>query len=70
MWEDVLQLDKQCREHFITGQEFPELADHEFRMGGVSHLRGTYIVGRRDPDIHTLVFSVGGQGKVNPFVSR
>lgn len=65
MWEDVLQLDKTCREHFITGQEFPELADHDFRMGGVSELRGTYVVGRRDPDIHTLVFAVGGQGKVS-----
>ncbi|MEX1057732.1 MAG: cupin domain-containing protein, partial [Natronospirillum sp.] len=63
MWEDVLQLDKACREKFITEQDFPELAEHGLRMGGASVLQGEYVVGRRDPDIHTLVFGVSGQGK-------
>lgn len=64
MWEDIFNIDERCREKFLTEQEFPEFAQHHWRMAGVSWLRGTYVVGRKLPDVHTLVFTVDGQGKL------
>lgn len=64
MWEDILDIDERCREKFLTEQDFPELGQHDWRMAGVSWLRGTYVVGRKQPDVHTLVFTVEGQGRL------
>lgn len=63
-FQDILILGPECRERFLITEEIPELRDHDMHMGGVSWLRGHYHVGRKDPDIHTLLFTLGGGGQV------
>ena len=63
-FQDILILGPECRERFLITEEIPELRDHDMHMGGVSWLRGRYHVGRKDPNIHTLLFTLGGGGQV------
>lgn len=63
-FQDVLHLGPECRERFLITEEVPEMLDHGIHMGGISWLRGSYQVGRKDPDIHTLLFTMGGRGRL------
>lgn len=50
-FQDVLILGPECRERFLITEEIPEFLEHDIHMGGVSWLRGSYHVGRKDPDL-------------------
>lgn len=64
-FQDILILGPECRERFLITEEVPELLDHGLHMGGISWLKGRYHVGRKNPDIHTLLFTLGGEGRLH-----
>ena len=63
-WEDIVELGPECHEWFLTQPDIPELSPQNIRMAGVSRLRQTYVVSRREPEHHTLLFSVRGEGRL------
>ncbi|WP_428243180.1 helix-turn-helix transcriptional regulator [Gynuella sp.] len=61
-FEEILTLGPECRESFLTQQDIPELKSQEIKIAGISRLKPPYVVARKDPDIHTLLFTVRGEG--------
>lgn len=64
-FEDVLHLGPECRERFLVTDEVPEFQEHGIHMGGISWLKGSYRVGRKKPDLHTLLMTLGGGGRLH-----
>lgn len=61
-WKDVLDIGPQCVERFVDPTRTPELKVADIQLAGVSRLQGAYRVGHVAADIHTVLFSVDGQG--------
>lgn len=63
-WEDLLELGPECHERFLSQDNVPELEALGIGFAGVSHLQGRYWVARRNPDYHTILFTIEGGGKL------
>ena len=63
-WVNEISLAPECQEQFITRDACPELALAEIVMAGVAQTRKRYIVARREPEQHTLLFTTAGQGRL------
>lgn len=61
-WKDVLDIGPQCVERFVDPMRTPELQAADIQLAGVSRLQGAYRVGHVAANIHTVLFSVDGQG--------
>jgi len=63
-WNDHVYLSPSCRERFLTVSDIPELATERFFMAGLAELQGGYLVERSGVDVHTLLFTTEGEGKL------
>lgn len=63
-WKDFVYLSSDCRERFLTVSDIPELETQQFFMAGLAELKGGYLVERDCVDVHTLLFTVEGEGKL------
>ena len=61
-WRDDVYLSDACKERFLTVSEIPEIANDGFYMSGLAELREGYVVERNNPGLHTLIFTVEGEG--------
>lgn len=64
LWEDLLELGPECHERFLNQENVPELEALGIGFAGVSHFKGQYWVARKQPDYHTVLFTVEGCGKL------
>ena len=64
-FQDLLVLGPECRERFLITEEVPEMQDYDLHLGGVSVLQGRYQVGQKTPDLHTLLFTTAGRGRLS-----
>ncbi|WP_416306917.1 helix-turn-helix transcriptional regulator [Neptunicella sp. SCSIO 80796] len=65
VWQNILELGPECHERFLVQDNVSLLASLEIGFAGISSLRGRYQVGRRNPDYHTLLFTIEGRGKLH-----
>lgn len=61
-WLDEVYLAKACKERFIVNSDIPELALEEISMAGLGDFSDGYFVERREPEIHTILFTLEGGG--------
>lgn len=61
-WQDEVYLADACMERFIVSSEIPELLVEEVSMAGLGEFSQGYSVERRDPEIHTILFTLDGGG--------
>lgn len=61
-WQDDVYLAEACKERFIVSSEIPELISEEISMAGLGEFSQGYSVERREPEIHTILFSLEGGG--------
>jgi AraC-like DNA-binding protein len=67
-WKDAVFLAPECRERFVTEQTAPTLSKYGIFMAGLAELWQAYIVERKGPEHHTLLFTLGGTGQLTtPF---
>jgi len=64
-WADILEIGAECNERFVERTKVPEMNELDITLCGVSHLSGTYSVGRSDPMCHTLLYAVDGTIEVH-----
>ena len=70
IWTDRTYLAQGCKERFLTQSDLPELQDQRFFMAGLSELKDGYEVERLGADVHTLLFTLGGEGQLTTSESR
>lgn len=70
VWRDFVYLSSECRERFLTVSDIPELITQQFFMAGLAELQGGYLVERDSVDVHTLLFTVEGEGKLTTATSE
>lgn len=63
--EDTITLGPDCHEVCLTQQDIPEITTHDLCMVGYCRLQPPYSVARRDPDHHTLLFTIRGEGRLH-----
>ncbi|WP_027695481.1 helix-turn-helix transcriptional regulator [Vibrio litoralis] len=61
-WQDDVYLAEACKERFIVSSEIPELSNEEISMAGLGEFSQGYSVERREPEIHTILFTLEGGG--------
>lgn len=62
-WKDSVYLADACRERFLTVTDIPELEKAGlFHVAGLSELYDGYQVERNGVDVHTLLFTLSGEG--------
>ncbi|WGV98334.1 AraC family transcriptional regulator [Vibrio sp. YMD68] len=61
-WQDQVYLSDKCRERFLGLSEVPEFEPIGFFMAGMAKLVDGYIVERERVDVHTLLFTLEGEG--------
>ncbi|WP_086981263.1 helix-turn-helix transcriptional regulator [Vibrio aphrogenes] len=61
-WQDEVYLASACKERFMVLSEIPELKHEEIAMAGLGDFREAYSVERREPEIHTILFTLEGGG--------
>ena len=61
-WKDKVILSDQCRERFLGISEIPEFKSMDFFLGGMADLVDGYIVERESVTVHTLLFTLKGEG--------
>ncbi len=54
-----------CREWFIPVAGNPALRLHGITLGGISDLRGDYVINRERTSFHALIFTIAGKGWVD-----
>lgn len=64
IWRDKTLLSPECRERFLTPTDLPELGAQEFEMAGLSELRDGYEIERVGENVHTLLFTLEGEGQL------
>ncbi|MFC1235409.1 helix-turn-helix transcriptional regulator [Vibrio sp. F74] len=69
-WKDFVYLSPECRERFLTVSDIPELSTQHFFMAGLAELKGGYLVERDSVDVHTLLFTIEGEGKLTTATSE
>lgn len=55
-----MYLAEACKERFIVSSEIPELMSEEISMAGLGEFSQGYSVERREPEIHTILFTLEG----------
>ncbi|WP_105901102.1 helix-turn-helix transcriptional regulator [Vibrio gangliei] len=63
-WQDEVYLAEACKERFIVKSEIPELVAEEISMAGLGDFSQGYAVERKEPEIHTLLFTLEGGGRL------
>lgn len=63
-WQDKIYLADSCKERFIVQSELSELGTEGITMAGLAELSDGYIVERKHPEIHTLLFTQEGGGRL------
>jgi len=63
-WYDELRIHEDCTELFINSEDIAELKPLGIPVAGLSTLRTDYLVARRCPEEHTLLFSYKGHGRL------
>lgn len=61
-WQDEVYLAEACKERFIVSSDIPELVIEEISMAGLGEFSQGYSVERREPEIHTILFTLEGGG--------
>ncbi|MGF1695988.1 AraC family transcriptional regulator [Vibrio lamellibrachiae] len=61
-WQDQVYLSEQCRERFLGLSEIPEFESMGFYMAGMADLVDGYIVERESVGVHTVLFTLKGEG--------
>ena len=61
-WRDHVYLSETCKERFLTVSEIPEIKHDGFYMAGLAELTEGYEVERNGVGVHTLLFTVSGEG--------
>jgi AraC-like DNA-binding protein len=61
-FKDRVSMHDSCRERFITQQQIAGLHEQEIHMAGLADMREQYLVERKGPSMHTLLFTVQGEG--------
>lgn len=64
IWTDKTLLSSECKERFLTPSDLPELKIQEFHMAGLSELKDGYEIERLTPNVHTLLFTLEGEGQL------
>lgn len=64
VWRDHTYLAPACKERFLTLSEIPELESEGFFMAGLSELKDGYEVERVGANVHTLIFTLDGEGQL------
>ncbi|MDG3085420.1 AraC family transcriptional regulator [Vibrio hannami] len=70
IWQDHTYLAPACKERFLTLSDIPELEAQQFFMAGLSELRDGYEVERLGADLHTLLFTLEGEGQLTTSNTR
>ncbi|WP_447064982.1 AraC family transcriptional regulator [Vibrio alginolyticus] len=63
-WKDFVHLSDQCKERYLTQASIPELSRYDIFMAGLAQLSTRYEVERRGEQIHTVLVTTEGQGKL------
>ncbi len=63
-WQDRLELGSLCHEQFIDISNTPEIASLGVLLSGISIMQGSFLLERINPDNHTLIYTVEGEGKL------
>ncbi|MBD1575932.1 MULTISPECIES: AraC family transcriptional regulator [Vibrio] len=63
-WQDQIYLADSCKERFVVQSEIAELGAEGITMAGLADLSDGYIVERKLPEIHTLLFTQAGGGRL------
>jgi AraC-like DNA-binding protein len=61
-WQDKLELGSLCHEQFVDILSFPEIARLGIQLSGISTMVDTFHLQRVDPDNHTVIYTLAGQG--------
>lgn len=59
-----LEIGEDCFEIFLTSDVLPEMTLHHIHMAGIAHLKPPYVIERSQLNLHTLLFTSSGQGKL------
>ncbi|MFQ3262115.1 helix-turn-helix transcriptional regulator [Reinekea sp.] len=59
-----LEIGEECFEIFLTSDVLPEMTLHQIHMAGIAHLKPPYVIERTQLNLHTLLFTTSGQGKL------
>jgi AraC-like DNA-binding protein len=61
-WQDKLELGPFCHEQFVDIVSAPEIARLGIQLSGISTMIDTFHLQRVDPDNHTVIYTLAGQG--------
>ena len=64
VWRDDVYLAPACKERFLTTTDIPEFVEQQIFMAGLADLNDGYRVERQNPDVHTLLATIGGCGQL------
>ena len=70
IWTDHTFLAQGCKERFLTQSDLPELQEQQLFMAGLSELKDGYEVERLGANVHTLLFTLEGEGQLTTSKSR
>lgn len=63
-YSNHLEIGEDCFEIFLTSDVLPEMTLHQIHMAGIAHLKPPYVIERTQLNLHTLLFTSSGQGKL------
>jgi AraC-like DNA-binding protein len=69
-WRDHVYLAPACKERFLTSSDIPELSQFSIGMAGLADLSEGYFVERDGVEMHTLLFTLEGEGLLTTPVSQ
>jgi AraC-like DNA-binding protein len=58
-------IDKRCDEMFLPISRSSTFLDAGIHAGGISDLRGEYVISRKNPEFAVLIYTLRGGGKVS-----
>jgi AraC-like DNA-binding protein len=61
-WQDKLELGPLCHEQFVDIDSLPAIAKLGIQLSGISTMVDTFHLERSDPDNHTVIYTLAGQG--------
>ncbi|MEZ9711211.1 helix-turn-helix transcriptional regulator [Vibrio breoganii] len=64
MVSNKFKLGKNSTELFISQDNAPLFSSQQIRMAGVTHVADEYLCSRKNPDHHTLLFTLSGNATV------
>jgi AraC-like DNA-binding protein len=63
-WQDKLELGSLCHEQFVDIESLPEMARLGIQLSGISTMVDTFHLQRVDPNNHTVIYTLEGQGRL------